>query len=232
MGTQLAAWSAAIEPWAQHTLEIMTSWLAWRVYALIGAALVLALSFWVARAQQVGLLELRPRRGRKPTVRKTIEKKLKELQEFEEHTRWSVLSKAILVAFFGFLIPSLVLALAVYHYSWFLPGRQALMETGCAGGSAVRPTLLETVSYVFSQLSMGTAGIAAEVTPRSFVAALPAFVPADTVAADGLAFYRYFVGGFAAAFLRLLYIAATVSRNASIAERRTELVAALQAATH
>ena len=183
-------------------------------------------------AQQVGLLELAPRRGRKPTVRKTIEKKLKELQEFEESTRWSVFRKATIVAVFGFLIPSLVLALAVYHYSWFLPGRQALMEAGCAGGAAVRPTLLETMSYVFSQLSMGTAGVAAEVTPRSFSAALPAFVPADTVASDGLVFYRYFVGGFAAAFLRLLYVGATVSRNASIAERRAELLSALQAATH
>lgn len=223
---------ASLEPWLHSAAELSTSWLAWRVYAIVAMTIVLALSFRIASAQRNMILELRPQRGPKPRVRKTIERKLRELDEFRNAKFSEAMKRAGLLILFGFVIPSAVLAVAIFYYRWFEPGQDALSVAACPQSSALQPTLLSTGLFLFSQLSMGILNGAAEVFSGPVANYFPNYAPANGVVAAGLVGYRYFIAIFAGVLVHLLGVARKVSSFEALKIRRQELEDALAKATH
>jgi hypothetical protein len=219
---------AIAQPWFAVIAHVLTSWLAWRIYAITLAVMVLGGSFWIANAQRVQIIEWKPERGRKPTTQKGVYERLERLAQFKANARVTVLLRLLLVVLFGFAVPSIILGAGIYFYGWLLPGRSALDCMSCEGHQAEPLSLPAIASYVISQLTLGVSGILGELSAKPPLTS--AYGPADTITADGLLLYRYFVGGFVSIFGKLILNAFQVSRRSSILKVEAELNAALMAA--
>jgi hypothetical protein len=231
MGGQISAIAADAGIWFEHLRVLATSWLAWRIYAATAVMLVMAISIWIAHSQQVDVLELRPFRGKKPTKRESIQKRLDKLQAIKGRARATNLLRAGWVLLFGFIVPSIMLAGIIHFYSWFQPNVEALVHAGCHGGTVAHPSLISATMFMFSQLAMGASGIAADISSRSFGTMMPSYLPSNTWFAEALAIYRYFIGAFSLIFVRLLIVAFKVSSDESLTKMENELLKALSAAT-
>ena len=163
------AWSA-IWPILVLLRTWLTSWLGARIEAGLGAAVILALSFWIARAQNSSLrnsYEERRFRGPVPTRIETITRQLGEIDDQRSGVAWTAARQALAVGLFGFVIPSAVIALSVLDYSWFVPnGSPLAKEIGCGGHAAAQLNFAAIALFVLSQFFMGFGQHIDEVSTR------------------------------------------------------------------
>ena len=197
---------AHIGPLVHAIAVAATSWWAWRIYALLGGAIVVGGSIWVAQHQTAKLDELRPFRGRPPTAEESIRKRLQTVTQFR-HNQAAVLGRRFFVVIIcGFLLPSFVLLAGIHFYPWFRPGLAPLLLSQGCRQQAVSPSLWQTALYVGSQITMGvfdsrlSGGL---VTGASLVHVGGNYLPGDRWVGATISAYRYFIGGFATLLLRL-----------------------------
>lgn len=222
----------AVRPWAAWAGTMLASWLAWRIYAVAGGLAAVGLSLWNANQHREFIVEVSNPRGPKPTTRRGTRRRLRRIEQLIKDKQGEAIRQALLVLFYGFLVPSTVLGLAIYFYPWFMPGQDALSLAGCPRPANVAPTLLGTGMFVFSQLAMGMANTASSLADGALANVLPGYTPANGAIAAALVGYRYFIGLFAGSFAHLVYAAMKMPAHPELVRQRQELEAALGAADH
>lgn len=221
----------AARPWAAWAETMLTSWLAWRIYALLGGAIIVALSLWNANRHRDVIVEpsIRPSRAK---TKRGIRDALNRLDQLIKGGQSAVFRQALLVLFYGFLIPSTVLGLAIYFYPWFVPGQSALSTSGCPHSVTVSPTFFGTGVFVFSQLAMGMANTVSGLATGALGNAIHGYTPANGIVAAAVVGYRYFIGLFAGAFAHLVYAALRMPATPKLVQQRQDLLTRLAAADH
>ena len=207
----------------------LASWFAFRVYAVVGALGLLAVCYAVARNQAVDIPKL-TFYGRRPTLKKTIERRLKAVRAYRRNASLILLRSASLIFAFGFALPGLLLVVALHYYQWLLPGREALAIAACGRVLAVHPRLLDLSVFVLGQFQMGIAEFAQGLTARHEYVQL-SYLPHTNVVALAIIGFRYFVALFATSFARTLVNAARAMFSSSRLDQiEAELLAALERA--
>ena len=221
-----------VKPWATWAGVMLTSWLAWRIYALIGGVAAVGLSIWNANRHREFVVEFSSPPGRKPSKLRSIRRWQRELEERVGNKQREAVRQAMLVLFYGFFIPSTALGLAIYYYPWFMPGQDALSVSGCPHPLAVTPTFFGTGIFIFSQLAMGMANKMSFLADSALAGAFPVYMPANGIVAAAMVGYRYFIGLFAAAFVHLLYTARKIPADPKVQEQKDDLDKRLKNANH
>jgi hypothetical protein len=222
----------AVKPWLDGAGTMLTSWLAWRIYALAGGVFVAGLSIWNANRHREFVVEISSPPGRKPSTRKSILRWQRQLAERVGNKQREAVRQAILVLFYGFFIPSTVLGLAIYFYPRFMPGQDALSVSGCPHPLAVTPTFFGTGAFIFSQLAMGMANKMSFLADSALARAFPVYMPANEIVAVAMVGYRYFIGLFAAAFVHLLYTARKIPADPMVQQQKADLEKRMEKADH
>jgi hypothetical protein len=203
----------------------LDSWLGHRIEVGVVAGLVLLLSYWVATTQNSALKntyhELKfP--GPMPTRPQTAHNQLQRIDEHRKNTAWKAARQGFLVGLFGFVVPSVIVGLSLYHYPWFFPNQFPLTrEIGCDVRAATHLNLGTTVLFVLAQFFMGFGQHIDEISTRlpSFAAAA-SLNPANSLVMCGVILYRIFIGAFSLNFLNLVRRAIVISRSVGPREQR------------
>lgn len=195
----LAAWAAA-EP---H----LTSDLAIRIYALLGALFVLALSVFLSyrlmsklKGIEDAAFVLKPR-GRKPMRPEAVKDAQDRLLQFRKIMWRSYFLTLLVFLVCGFLIPSAGLYFGGAYYGWFDPFGTPFVSLH--GGEPVTvPHSTELALFILNQLTHGALMDFLEVFHLDFGAI--ANNPANYPFSFAVFVYRSFVGTFAFALLFFL----------------------------
>jgi hypothetical protein len=225
----------AIWPWIDAAQQVLSSWLGKRIEVAAAAALMLVISFYIAHSQRQKIMKdfaETKKRGARPTTQPKLDEWLAEFEKDRLNNAFELGYAALLVALFGFVIPSTLMGLGVYEYNWFFPKAHALMSVNCGKNSPNSLSYFGTAIFVTSQFFMGFGQHLDEIIPhQSTLAAASALEPADSVIAAALILYRYFVGAFSLMFVQLISRAYAVRRMVGpveklLDERKQKLAAA------
>lgn len=229
----LAVWLVAN---AHMAYVAATSWLAWRIYAVIVGILLFVVFVFVALKQREQVAEfsnLPMRIDKRVRNISTIRKRLDRLDEFEKNKIGSIARRAIFICVFGFLAPSLVLIVGILHYSWFFPNRTPLLNSNGCSVYSIDNSIFNIVKFMISQLMMGveesrlTGNIAATAVRRARESVI---APADDVVKFMMVFYRYFIGLFTTILLSLFWEIRGAISNKDLKDLREDLEARSKAA--
>ncbi len=192
-------------PILDRLAQIATSWLAWRVYALLLAAGIAFASVWYAGRQdwmvKERLKDLKSFRGPSPTRRETILKQLGVIEAHKAYRLRFLTSATVKVLLFGFVVPSILLLMGIRCYAWFRPGVLPLISSNGCSSAVADPSLWGSIQFVLLQLTMGVADAHLSgglLKAGGGLSGGEAYLPADKGVGLAIVSYRYFVGGFAA----------------------------------
>lgn len=228
MSTYYDQFIVFITPYWDRTIILATSWLAWRIYVVVIAAVVLGASFWVARKQQVWFKNLNPVspiRGRQATRIKTLKRQIVQIDDLKKNIVRAILVRAGVLLATGLLVPGFLVVLALYNYQWFVPGGHALLADQCGGGPVDLPTISGISSFVASQWSMGfsPAAFGSLESAERIRTSLHTYVPGDPVVSMGLSGFRYFVALFSGTFFAALWSAVRGAPSSVLDETKKKL---------
>jgi hypothetical protein len=228
------AWSA-IWPVLILIRGWLTSWWGLRIEVILAALIVLGLSFWIARQQNAALKkdyeEYKPR-GREPDDPDKLRAKIQEIEARKATFAWQSVRQALAVGFFGFVVPSSLMALGLLYYSWFVTNGSALARAiGCGGSHEVLPLNLVTAAlFVLSQFFMGYGQHLDELSTRiPALSSAASLTPTNSYIVLAVVAYRFYVGAFSLLFSNLVRRAVVAVR--SIGPKQKRLVDKLARAT-
>lgn len=228
------------EVWLQIQI-LSTSWLAWRLYVVGAAGLVLTASFVLARRAKNDLLamakdndSLPKRRGAPARKLATLERHREELEALGKARGRYFLRQTLVLFASGLLVPAILLANFIYFYAWFIPNGQALVVDQCGGGLYV-PTFGEVAQFVTSQWTMGIDVMLSRdlAVLNQANAAAKSIIPGDPVISSVMLAFRYYIPIFSGVALHSLWVSLRGLPSAkTIKERMLDLEIRIAAARH
>lgn len=219
----------ATNPFVHRLGSALSTEVAEKEYWLVVGLLALGFSLRAALLKRYQLQEIRDQikeakdvvfvhRGRPYSTLRGFKKWLETLEEKVGHIKDDVGKKlrggvsTLLVC--GFILPSLLLGLFLYRYSWFFPGQHAFLAPAGAGAPISNPSPWDVLWVVGVQLMQGletgsqTAYAIGQTLNLSLTGAT--FNADDPTVKWIILGYRYFIGAFAVALggytLNYLYV--------------------------
>ena len=195
---------------------------AFHIYAVLGGLFILAISARLAWREMKIVRGLSPNDfahsfpGKEPWTCPGLEKRVAALKTFKKAKLWFAARHVGALAILGFIVPSVMLGVAVVNCFWLFDGHSPL-ET--ASGTLDHPTTVEAAVFVLSQFG------------RAISDALEIFnVPVGQViiahnqyvALTGILLYRLFVGTFTLATLFAIFFLVRVSMGTNNKIERLE----------
>lgn len=185
-----------------------------RVYAIIGAIALLALSGWIAVRELRRVRILAPADfthkfpGRQPWSKDGLDKRIAALESYKRSKMLHFLWHLGLLTGFGLIVPSLLLGAAVMHYSWLSGGDVAFVAIGQPASTVAHPTSAQTSLFVVSQFIRSPT----DVLEIFNIDISPIQVGhGHTLMKLGLLAYHLFIGAFALVIFYTIYVLFRVS---------------------
>jgi hypothetical protein len=185
-----------------------------RVYAIVGAVLLLILSGWIAVRELARVRILAPadyaRRypGRQPWSKEGLDKRIAALESYKQSKMLHYLWHFGLLTFFGLVVPSLLLGAAVTHYDWLSGGDVAFVTSGQPASTVAHPTAGQASMFVLSQFIRSPTDVLEifniEISPIQVA-------HGQTLVNLGILAYHLFIGAFALVIFYTAYVMFRVS---------------------
>lgn len=139
-----------------EAIDALSGDFALRIYYLVGGIALIFASVYIAhdQAQQVsGVPSRLTFRGRPPTRRESIERRIDLIKGFRRGFALRLLGWTVAVILWGVAIPAAIFFGFASNYQWFVGSQSAFLELGCNQSTPVTPSDHQLALYTFAQVA-------------------------------------------------------------------------------